>query len=117
MLVFAVGVMQLVPGLGVFRRDFHSIYGVDVSGSDLLVLMRNRAVYIGGVGALLVVSAFRPQLRLAAIALSAVTLGSYVVLAAMAGPEGARLRQLMVIDIVLVVLLMAAAVAHVAADA
>lgn len=115
-LVLVVGLIQLLPGVGAFRPDFQSLYGVDVAGSDLVILMRNRAVYIAVLGALLIYSAFRPQLRLAAVALSVVCLGSFVVLAAITD-HGGRIRQLMIIDVVLVFLLLAAAVAHVAADA
>ena len=72
--------------------------------------MRNRAGYIGAVGALLAWSALRPQLRPAAIALSLVTLGSYVVLALYVGDYNDKLARLVWIDIVNVALLAGVAV-------
>ena len=113
-LVFVVGLFQIVPVVGAFRANFNSLYGVEVVGSDMLILMRNRAVYIGATGALLLWSAFAPQLRLAAITLSLVCLGSYVVLTRLVGDYNDRLGQLAVVDMILVAALLTAAVAEVA---
>ena len=108
--LLAVGLIQAIPLVAAVAANFDALYDVELKGNDLEILMRNRAVYIGAVGALLAWSALRPHLRPAAIALSLVTLGSYVMLALYVGDYNDKLGRLVWIDIVLVVLLAGAAV-------
>ena len=108
--LLAVGLIQAIPLVAAVAANFDALYDLKVNDNDLEILMRNRAVYIGAVGALLAWSALRPQLRPAAITLSVVTLGSYVVLALYVGDYNDKLGRLVWIDIVNVVLLAGAAV-------
>jgi hypothetical protein len=110
--LLAVGLIQAIPLVAAVAANFDALYGLEVKGNDLEILMRNRAVYIGAVGALLAWSALRPHLRPAAIALSLATVGSYVALALYVGDYNDELGRLVWIDIANVVLLAGAAVAE-----
>jgi hypothetical protein len=108
--LLAVGLIQAIPLVAAVAANFDALYDLKVKDNDLEILMRNRAVYIGAVGALLAWSALRPHLRPAAIALSLATLGSYVVLALYVGDYNDKLARLVWIDIVNVALLAGVAV-------
>lgn len=108
-LVFVAGLVQMVPVVAFFRPDFATLYGVEVRDRTVVVLMRNRAVYLGGAGALLVWSSFRRSLQDPAIVFSLVSLGSFLMLAARGMHDHPRqIRRLFAVDVVLVAMLAAA---------
>jgi len=66
-LFIAAGLINFVPAIGVLGAErLGALYGIEFAGADLLLLMRHRALLLGLVGALLIVSAIRPRLRLIA---------------------------------------------------
>lgn len=80
-----VGAINLLPAQVLFNIERTSaLYGVTVSGADMVLLMRHRAVLLGAIGALLIVAAWRPAWRapalMAALASKAAFIGLYLTL-------------------------------------
>ena len=82
-------------------------YGVTVDGPDDELLLRHRAVLLALVGSLLVTSAFRRELRSAAVPAAALSAGSYA-LFGLLGEVGPQQRRVALGDVALLVVLAAA---------
>ncbi|MFI7079665.1 hypothetical protein ACIBO1_20405 [Micromonospora sp. NPDC049903] len=77
----AAGLLNVLPGAGAVSPAWaRSAYGVDVTGVDLETLMRHRAILLALVGVTVIVSAFRPHLRPAAVAINAASFGTFLLL-------------------------------------
>jgi hypothetical protein len=77
-----VGVLHLLPLVGVVSRaQLMRLYGVEADTPTLELLLRHRAVLFGLLGAFLLVAAFRAPLQWAALVASAVSVGSFLLLA------------------------------------
>ena len=104
------GIIHLLPAVGVAgAARLQALYGVPID-PQLLLLMRHRAVMFGVLGALMLAAVFAAPLRGYLLAAAWVSTVSFVVLARNE-PLTAALRRVIAIDIVLAVLLTAAAVA------
>ncbi|WP_156758343.1 phosphopantetheine adenylyltransferase [Actinokineospora pegani] len=86
-----------------------SAYGVEIGSADLEVLLRHRAVLLALTGAFVIVSAFRPALRRAAITGSAVSMGAFLLLALTTTPVNAQVLRVAQVDAVALLLLAAGA--------
>jgi len=97
--LFLVGFMNFYPMVGVLSADrLAALYGVRVSGSDLLILMRHRAILFGILGAFLMFSAFEPSVRLFAISAGLASMLSFVILAMLIGEYGSHIRKIVLVD-------------------
>ncbi|SHN45317.1 hypothetical protein [Cryptosporangium aurantiacum] len=79
-------------------------YGIDDPTPDLTVLLRHRAVMLALIGAVVVVSAWRPPLRPTARVVAAVSMTSFVLFAFGTGVNAAQQR-VAIADMVLLVAL------------
>jgi hypothetical protein len=70
------------------------------TGSDMLLLMRHRAVLFGVVGGLLLVAAFRPRLRAVAATVGLVSVVSFLLLALPLHEHSAALQRVFWADVV-----------------
>ncbi|MFI0803259.1 hypothetical protein SAMN04489729_7855 [Amycolatopsis lurida] len=105
-LLVAVGLINVVPGAGaVSPGAMRSAYGVEVGSADLEVLLRHRAVLLALAGAFVIVSAFRPALRRAAIAGGAVSMGSFLLLALTTTPVNEQVLRVAQVDAAALLLL------------
>jgi len=110
-LFLGVALVNLAPGFGVLSAQrLERFYGVALADSDLVLLMRHRAVLLAIVGALLAAAAFQPPLRPAAVVAGLVSMLSFVALAAGAGGAGPALRTVAIVDVVAALVLVVAAV-------
>lgn len=108
-----VGLVNFLPVLGVFGAErLRTLYGVVFEDSNLVILMRHRAVLFGLVGGFIIASGFLPSLRTSAFILGLASMLSFVVLAWMESGFTAEIRKVVVIDVVASVLFGLAAVAH-----
>jgi hypothetical protein len=82
-------------------------YGIEVRDPDVAVLLRHRAVLLALIGSGLVASAFRLELRSAAIPGAALSMAAYA-LFVLEADVNARQHRIAVADLVLLVLLAAA---------
>ena len=110
--VLAAGVVHLLPLLGTIGAgQLGVLYGVDLSDSNLIVLMRHRAVLFGLLGTLLVAAAFRRGLMPLAIAAGTISASSFFVFALLEGGLNEAMRRVLVADVLALVCLGAAAAA------
>ncbi len=94
------GLINIAPSFGAISLDLaRSAYGVDIAGADMEALFRHRAVLLGIVGTTLVVAAFRPRLRAAAITANAVSFGSFVLCGLVGGQLNAELTRVAWVDV------------------
>jgi hypothetical protein len=105
-----VGVIHLVPAIGVSgTARLHSLYGVAVNGPDLEILLRHRAVLLGIVGAILLAGAVWTALRDLALAVGMVSVIAFLMVAASVGQYNALLQKVVWMDVLALILLLAAA--------
>ena len=103
--IFA-GLVNLLPATGVLGAErLQALYGIAFSGTDLLVLMRHRAVLFGIVGVLLLAAAFRPPLRFAASMAGLASMLSFVLLSLSLSNIGPELKRVFWADVVASVVL------------
>lgn len=113
-ILIVVGLINAVPVIGVTSAaTLERLYGLTGLDGDLLVLMRHRALLFGVLGGLIVASAFQKHLRAAAIAAGLASMVGFVVLASLAGDYGARIDNIVLIDLVASGALVIAAIIHV----
>ncbi|WP_406238914.1 hypothetical protein [Nocardia sp. NBC_01009] len=87
-LLVAAGLLNVVPMLGAVSTQWaRSAYGIDAVSSDVEVLLRHRGVLFGIVGVGLLVAAFRPHLRNAAVTANATSFAGFIILV-LAQPSG-----------------------------
>lgn len=104
-----VGLLHLVPAAGAISvRALQALYGVDPGQTDLLILLRHRALLFAVLGLLLLAAAFHPPWRLPAFAAGFVSMSGFIVIAQLAGGYGSAVTRIVVADAVGVVMLLLA---------
>jgi len=107
--LLAAALFHLLPAVGVLgAQRLMSLYGVEIPGDALLVLMRHRALLFALLGAFMLHAAWSPPLQAWALALGLASTGGFVLLAGNGGWLTAPLRAVMWIDVALFVALLAA---------
>jgi hypothetical protein len=99
-ILVAVGLVHLAPtavALSVERT--RTAYGVVVSGADLAVLLRHRAVLLALVGAGFIAGAFFPSVRVTTICAGVISMATFVAIAATSGQLNRQNRRVMWIDV------------------
>lgn len=109
-----VALLHALPLAGVLgAARLSALYGVDVGGdASLQLLLRHRAVLFGLLAAFLAWTAWQPALRGAGLVAGLVSVASFLLLAAQAGPLSSALATVVRLDIAALVLLLAAGAAH-----
>ena len=108
-----VALIHLLPVIGVLgRARLEDLYAVPISGPNLEILMRHRAVLFGGLGVLLVWAIFDPALRSAALVCGLISVVSFLALALKVGHSNAALRRVVIADIIALIALAIAAPLH-----
>jgi len=110
-LFFAAGLINFLPISGVLSASqLETLYGVRIEGTDLLILMRHRAVLLGIVGGLLMAAAFHRPLRPLGLLVGLISMLSFLLIAAGIGGYGAPIRRVVLADVAACVLLVGGAV-------
>ena len=105
------GVVHLLPVVGLIGPGrLQALYGVAVSEPNLEILLRHRAALFGLLGLLMLYAAARPHYRVLAVVGGLVSVVSFLVLAAMVGGYNGHLARVVTVDVVALVLLVAAAI-------
>jgi hypothetical protein len=95
------GIINLLPASGVLGRSWlQSLYGFDIGGADLEILLRHRAVLFAIVGVLLMAAAALPWLRPVAIAVGFVSMASFIVVAVTVGGYGLAITRIIIADLI-----------------
>lgn len=101
-LLFVVAaIIHFLPFIGVLGAgQLTKLYGLPFDEPNLVILMRNRAVLFGLIGAFMAYAAFYPLLQSLALISGLVSFGSFVLLAWSRGAINQRLKRVVVMDIV-----------------
>lgn len=106
-----VGLINFAPLMGIASDTvLASLYGVDIASPDLSLLLRHRAALFGIVGGYILISAFKPNHRPVATIMAFASMLSFLALYLIIGPESSKLIGVFRIDVVAVVLLIAAVI-------
>lgn len=115
-MLIVVAVIHLLPLSGVLGVErLHTLYGVTLSDPNLIILMRHRAVLFGLLGLGLLIAALRPALHGAALIAAAISVVSFLVLAALAERYDAAIGRVVAADVVAAAAIGIGGVAHVLA--
>ena len=99
-----MALVHLPPLLGVLGAGrLAALYGIDVAGPDLLILMRHRAVLFGLLGAYQAYAVFNPAHRTVAFVAGLVSLAAFLALAYSTPGHNANLAKVARIDLVALV--------------
>lgn len=109
-LFVVVGIIHLLPLSGLAgAAQLTTLYGLDFSEPNLVLLMRHRAVLFGLLGALCLFAAFRPRLQSLTLVAAAVSVVSFLVLAWDSGQYNASLARVVSADLVALACIIVAA--------
>jgi hypothetical protein len=107
------GIIHLLPLAGVLGADkLSSLYGLGFTDSNLVIVMRHRAVLFGLLGAFLLYAALRPALQPLALIAGYVSVLSFLWLAWSAPSYNAAMARVVTADLVALACLFAATVAY-----
>ena len=110
-LLLIVAVIHIIPisgFVGVARLE--SLYGIPVSGNNMEILMRHRAILFGILGIFFAYAAFTPSLQPLAFLAAFATLASFFYLAIAVGDYNTAIRKIVIGDVVAAVSLLGAVV-------
>lgn len=112
-ILFLVGIINILP-LVVFFDSTKSLklYGIPLEGESLIILMRHRGVLLSLIGLALIFAAFKPELRLFAIAVALISKLAFIFLTFTAANQTGEVRQVALIDVGAIVLLIVALGIH-----
>jgi hypothetical protein len=103
-MLVAVALIHLLPVLGLLGvAQMERAYGVPLPGPDLSVLMRHRALMFGVLGGFMLVAAFVPALRVAALLMALLSAGGFALLAFATPGRNAAITRIAWVDVVAVV--------------
>lgn len=112
-MLIVAGIIHLLPLSGVLGGErLGALYGVTLSDPNLLILMRHRAVLFGLLGAFLLLAAFRPAWHGPALCAAAISVLSFLLLAASSGTVNAAIGRVVVADVIAAAALAAGCLAH-----
>ncbi|MFM1921967.1 MAG: hypothetical protein RLZZ303_3601 [Candidatus Hydrogenedentota bacterium] len=94
-------IIHMLPVSGVLGvPQLKSLYGLEVIGADLEILLRHRAVLFGLIALLLLAAMAMPHLRGAALLTAIVSMASFIVIALIVGDYGPSLKRVLLADII-----------------
>lgn len=106
-----VGVIHLLPIMGVTgAAALQRLYGLPISDPNLLILLQHRAVLFAIVGLLQFAAVFRVEWRPLALAVGALSVVSFLVVALLVGGYNAAIARVVWADVLALVLLAMASV-------
>ncbi len=109
-----VGIIHLLPLGGVAgSARLEALYGTGGLDTNLVILLRHRAVLFGLLGAFLLYCAFRPALQPLALLAGFLSIASFLWLALSTGGYNVQLARVVRADVVALLCLFAGAVAYV----
>ena len=95
------GLINFIPVIGVVSvAQLEQLYGVPLDNTDLIILLRHRAILFGLLGAFIIYSAFRESLQTLACIAGLVSMISFIVLAYASGDFGQILNKVIIADVV-----------------
>jgi hypothetical protein len=115
--LIVAGLIHFLPVTGAIGAEqLTRMYALPFTDSNLLILMRHRAVMLGLLGGFVLYGAIRPAMRGPAIALGTLSLASIVGLAWSIGGYNQALSRVVLADSIAVLCFVLAAALYAAAD-
>lgn len=112
-MLFVVGLIHLLPLPGVLGGErLAALYGLTLTGPDLEILLRHRAVLFGLLGVFLVVAAFRRAYQGSALVAGLVSVVSFLALAWSVGGYTAQVGRVVTADVIALACLIVGLAAH-----
>jgi len=112
-LLVLVGIIHLLPAVGVLGAErLSGLYGVSLDDSNLVILMRHRAVLFGLLGLFIVYAAFKPSLQPLAFLAGFVSVISFLAIALSVGGYNNAIAKVVIADVVAVIALCVALVLY-----
>ena len=109
-LLIIAGIIHLLPVTGVLGAEHLSgLYDVIVTGPDLEILLRHRAVLFGLLGLFLIFAAFKAEYQLAALTAGIISALSFILIALSVGAYNEAIYRVILADIVALIMLAIAA--------
>ena len=106
----AVGAIHLVPVAGVLGAEaLATLYGLPAGDTNLMILMRHRAVLFGLLGGLLLYAAFRPAYQALALIGGFVSVAAFLWISWQTGPHNAAIARIVRADLLALALLVVGA--------
>jgi len=100
-LMLVVATIHLLPLSGFVGTDgLASLYGINIVGNDLEILMRHRALLLGIFGAFFVYAAFTPSLQPLAFLTACISITSFLYLAWSVGEFNQAINRVVIADLV-----------------
>ncbi|HMR07420.1 MAG TPA: hypothetical protein PKA88_16680 [Polyangiaceae bacterium] len=100
-LMLAVAIIHLLPSVGFLGTTrLATLYAIEVTGPDLEILLRHRALLFGILGAFFGYAAFVPALQPIAFCGAGLSIGSFFYLAWAVGGYGSALTKVVVVDVI-----------------
>ena len=112
-LLIIVAVIHIIPisgFAGIARLE--SLYGIPISGNNMEILMRHRAILFGILGVFFAYAAFTPSVQPLAFLAAFATLVSFFYLAISVGEYNAAIRKIVIGDIVAAISLFGAVILY-----
>ena len=101
--LLVIGAIHLLPVLGVLGPErLQRLYGLPFEDTNLVLLMRHRAVMFGLLGVFQIIAIWSPTLQATALCAGLLSAASFVALGA-SGSYNAQLRRVIVADVVAVI--------------
>lgn len=111
LLLGSAGVINVLPLAGLAgAAALHRLYGTVIRDPSVLLMLQHRALLLGSIGALLLVSIWRTSWRPIATAAGLLSMGSYVLIAAVIGGDNAHVQRVVIADVIAIVCLIVALV-------
>ena len=108
-----VAVIHLLPVAGVLgAAQLATAYGIDITGPDLEILMRHRALLFGIVAGLCLLAVFRPLYTTLALLVALASVVSFLVLAQIVGGYGEAIGRIVLADCIALAALLVAVFSH-----
>jgi len=105
-----VGFINIAPLLGIVSAEkLNQAYGLVLEDSNLVILMRHRALLFGILGGFILYSIFSPQYQSAAMIMAAISMVGYLVLMISTGNYNTEIWKVAIVDLVGLVSLASAA--------
>ena len=109
LLMLVIAIIHLLPITGFFGSDrLSKLYGIEIIGAEIEILMRHRAVLFGLLGAFIAYAAFVPLHQPLAFIAAFVSIASFFFLAFSVGDYNEAIRRVVIADVVAAVSLVAA---------
>jgi hypothetical protein len=107
------GLLHLLPLTGALGpRQLEALYGVALTDTNLVLLMRHRAILFGILGIFLIAAVWLPVLRTSALMLGLASVGSFLLLALSSPAYNASITRVVMADGAALLLLLLGLAVH-----